>query len=207
MFLHQVGAPARCGPERAVCGAAAGAACAGRSTMPVAATAAPAHPFFRTITPAPLPPAWQMYVMGGETRKTGPNGSIGLSGQRTYSRVDVYHLDQNKWSRVRNCGLSSCCRCRCCCWGACACCRHCACAATGCLLLLLLLPPLFRPAGFHDPARRNVPSLPPWTQDTAMSVPRHGIFPVADAQGNIFVAGGGEKAGFGQSVVHTLFRP
>lgn len=42
-----------------------------------------------------------MYVMGGETRKTGPNASIGLGPQRTYNRVDVYHLDQNKWTKVR----------------------------------------------------------------------------------------------------------
>ena len=40
-----------------------------------------------------------------------------------------------------------------------------------------------------------------------MPTPRHGIFPVADRQGNIFVAGGGLKAGFGQSNVHSYFRP
>ncbi len=40
-----------------------------------------------------------------------------------------------------------------------------------------------------------------------MPAPRHGIFPVADRQGNIFVAGGGEKAGYGQSAVNSYFRP
>ena len=42
-----------------------------------------------------------MYVMGGETRKTGPNAGIGLSALRTYYRVDVYDVEQNKWTRVR----------------------------------------------------------------------------------------------------------
>ncbi|KAI7846245.1 hypothetical protein COHA_000225 [Chlorella ohadii] len=84
----------------------------------------------------------KMYVMGGETRKSGPDGQIKLSGQRTYYRVDVYDLDRNKW-----------------------------------------------------------------TQDANMPAPRHGIFPVADRQGNIFVAGGGEKAGYGQSAVNSYFRP
>ncbi len=41
-----------------------------------------------------------MYVMGGETRKSGPDGQIKLSGQRTYYRVDVYDLDRNKWTQV-----------------------------------------------------------------------------------------------------------
>lgn len=49
--------------------------------------------------------------------------------------------------------------------------------------------------------------LSPSRQDTNMPAPRHGIFPVADKQGNIFVAGGGEKAGFGQSAVNSYFRP
>lgn len=42
-----------------------------------------------------------MYVMGGETQKLGPNASIGLSKQQTYDRVDVYHLEQNRWTQVR----------------------------------------------------------------------------------------------------------
>ena len=96
------------------------------------------------------------------------------------------------------------------------------------VLLLLLLAALAASCGWCSLDRPALPSAPPppctpatppslhplpfffssysW-QDTAMSAPRHGIFPVADALGNIYVAGGGQKAGFGQSDVHTVFKP
>ena len=48
--------------------------------------------------------------MGGETRKTGPNAGIGLSALRAYYRVDVYDVEQNKWTRVRCAGCGQQCR-------------------------------------------------------------------------------------------------
>ena len=38
-----------------------------------------------------------------------------------------------------------------------------------------------------------------------MTVARHGIFPVSDRNGNIYVAGGGVKAGASQSGVNTVY--
>lgn len=38
-----------------------------------------------------------------------------------------------------------------------------------------------------------------------MSVPRHGIFPVGDGAGRVYLAGGGTRVANSQSTNHTLF--
>lgn len=40
-----------------------------------------------------------------------------------------------------------------------------------------------------------------------MPVARHGIYPVADGKGGIFVTGGGVKRASSKSAVNALFKP
>jgi hypothetical protein len=45
-----------------------------------------------------------------------------------------------------------------------------------------------------------------WRVGRDMPVPRHGVFPLLVA-GRVYVAGGGERAGWGQSTVFDVYAP
>jgi N-acetylneuraminic acid mutarotase len=62
------------------------------------------------------------------------------------------------------------------------------------------------PAGTYDRVDIYNPWTNTWRLGPPMPTARHGIFPVVDLN-ELFVAGGGENAGAGQSDVHEILAP